>query len=81
MTKDVKYFCPTGYDNGIFQAVATLLHDKVEQAKRAGPKNAKTVNAIDHESFINFFNIPEQMYDAAMSQITGKATLEISENS
>ena len=74
LTKDMKYFCPRGYDNSIFQAVAILLHDKVEQAKKAGPENTKMVNVVECESFINFFNIPEQMYDTAMEQITGEAT-------
>ena len=81
LTKDVKYFCPRGYDNGIFQAVATILHDKVEQAKKAGPENAKMVNVVECESFIKFFNIPEQMYDVVMAQITGEATPKISGNS
>ena len=35
VTKDVKYFCPTGFDEGIFNAVTKLLHEKVEQAKRS----------------------------------------------
>ena len=30
LTKDVKYFCPTGYDDGIFQTVVTLLHEKIQ---------------------------------------------------
>ena len=34
VTKDVKYFCPTGFDEGIFNALTKLLHEKVEQAKR-----------------------------------------------
>ena len=46
VTKDVKYFCPTGYDNeGIFSAVTKLLSEKIEQAKQSGDANAKTVNA------------------------------------
>ena len=36
VTKNVKYFCPTGFDKGIFNAVTKLLHEKVEQAKRMG---------------------------------------------
>ena len=27
VTKDVKYFCPTGFDEGIFNAVTKLLHE------------------------------------------------------
>ena len=30
VTKDVKYFCPTGYDEGIFSAVTKLLSEKIE---------------------------------------------------
>ena len=30
VTKDVKYFCPTGFDEGIFNVVTKLLHKKVE---------------------------------------------------
>ena len=55
ITKDVKYFCPTGFDKGIFNAVTKLLHKKVEQAKRSGSDNAKTVNAIEHDNFCNLF--------------------------
>ena len=48
VTKDVKYFCPTGFDEGIFNAVTKLLHKKVEQAKRSGSNNTKMVNAVEH---------------------------------
>ena len=74
----MKYFCPTGFDEGIFNVVTKLLHEKVEQAKRSGSDNAKTVNAIEHESFCNFFKIPEQLYDAAFTQVIGESTPEIS---
>ena len=47
VTKDVKYFCPTGYDKGIYNAVTKLLHEKVEQAKRSGTNNDKTVNTVE----------------------------------
>ena len=33
VTKDVKYFCPTGYDVGIFSAVTKLLSEKIETGK------------------------------------------------
>ena len=36
-----------------------LLHEKVEQAKRSGSDNAKTINAIECDNFCNFFKIPE----------------------
>ena len=60
VTKDVKYFCPTGFDEGIFNAVTKLFHERVEQAKRSGA-DVKTVNAVERESFINIFKIPEQI--------------------
>ena len=80
VTKDVKYFCPTGFDEGIFNAVTKLLHEKVEQAKRSGSNNTKMVNAVEHENFINFFKIPEQLYDAAYTQVIRENTPEISGN-
>ena len=78
VTKDVKYFCPTGNDEGIFSAVTKLLSEKIEQAKWSGDANAKTVNAIEHESFCNFFKIAEQLYDAAFTQVVGESTPKIS---
>ena len=74
ITKDVKYFCPTGFNEGIFNAVTKLLHKKVEQAKRSGSDNAKTINAIECDNFCNFFKIPEQLYDAAFTQVISEAT-------
>ena len=73
----MKYFCPTGFDEGVFNAVTKLFHEKVEQAKRSGSENAKTVTAIEHESFCNFFKIPEQLYDAAFTQVVGESTPKI----
>ena len=54
-----------------------LLHKKVEQAKRPGSDNAKTINTIECENFCNFFKIPEQLYDAAFIKVVGKLTPEI----
>ena len=34
---------------------------RVEQAKRSGA-DVKTMNAVERESFINIFKIPEQLY-------------------
>ena len=77
VTKDVKYFCPTGFDEGIFNAVTKLLHEKIEQAKRSGSGNTKTINTIEHENFCNFFKIPEQLYNAAFTQVISESTPEI----
>ena len=77
ITKDVKYFCPTGYYEGIFNAVRKLLSEKIEQAKWSGSSDAKTINAIECENFCNFFKILEQLYDAAFTQLVGKSTPEI----
>ena len=71
VAKDVKYFCPTGYDEGIFSAVTNLLSEKIKQVKPSGDANAKTVNTIECENFCNFFKIPEQLYDAAFTQVGG----------
>ena len=79
VTKDVKYFCPTGFNEGIFNAVTKLLHEKVEQAKRSGSNNAKTINAIECEHFCNFFKIPEQLYDTAFIQVISELTPKILE--
>ena len=76
----MKYFCPTGFDEGIFNAVTKLLHEKVEQAKRSGSDNTKMGNAMECENFINFFKIPEQLYDAAYTQVTSENTPKISGN-
>ena len=77
VTKDVKYFCLTGFDEGIFNAMTKLLQEKVEQAKRSGSDNIKTVNAVEHENFINFFKIPEQLYGAVYTQVIREAVPEI----
>ena len=76
ITKDVKYFCPPGYDEVIFQAVTTLLHDKIEQAKEAGPDNTKSIIAIERDNFINFLNILQKLFDAAMTQVSREAPPE-----
>ena len=51
-----------------------LLHEKVEQVKRSGSDSAKTINTIEHDNFCNFFKIPEQLYDAAFTQVISEAT-------
>ena len=67
ITNNIKYFCPTGFDEGIFNVLTKLLNEKVEQAKRLGSDSTKTVNAIECDNFCNFFKIPEQLYDAAFT--------------
>ena len=76
VTKYVKYFCPTGFDEGTFNVVTKLLHKKVEQAKRTGA-DIKSINAVECESFINIFKVPEQLYDAAYTQVIGETTPDI----
>ena len=46
-SKDVKYFCPAVFDESVFAAICKLLQEKVEQAKKAGVGNAKTINSIN----------------------------------
>ena len=54
-----------------------LLHEKVEQAKRSGSDNAKTINAIERDNFCNFFQIPEHLCDAVFTQLISESTPEI----
>ena len=77
VTKDMKYFCPTGYHEGIFSAVTKLLSEKTKQAKWSGDANAKTINAIECEYFCSFFKIPEELYDGAFTQVFGELTPKI----
>ena len=39
ISKDVKYFCPTGYDGQIFGAVTKLLEEKIKQVNDPNAKN------------------------------------------
>ena len=70
----MKYFCPTDYDEGIFNAVTQLLSEKIEQAKCLGFSDAKTINTIECENFCNFFKIPEQLYNAVLTQVVREST-------
>ena len=72
-SKDVKFFYPAGFYKSIFAAVCKLLQEKVEQAKKAGADNAKTINAAEKDKFTKFFNIPENVCDEAITQIDGEA--------
>ena len=51
-----------------------------ERIKKYGSSDAKTINAIEHESFCNFFKIPEQLYDAAFTQVVRESTPKMSGN-
>ena len=51
-SKDIKYFCPAVFDESIFAAICKLLQEKVEQVKKAGADNAKTINAIEKDDFV-----------------------------
>ena len=75
-SKDVKFFCPAGFDKSIFAAVCKLLQEKVEQVKKAESDNAKTINAMEKDNFMSFFNIPEHVYDAAISQVSSETPLK-----
>ena len=54
-------------------AVCKLLQEKVTQAKKAGADNAKMINAIEKDNFTKFFNIPDNVYDVAITQINSEA--------
>ena len=71
-------FVLQGMTGQIFGAVTKLLEEKIIQAKWACNPNTKMINAIEHESFCNVFRIPEQLYDAAFTQLVGEATSKIS---
>ena len=43
------------------------------QAKKAGADNAKMINAIEKDNFTKFFNIPDNVYDVAITQINSEA--------
>ena len=52
-----------------------LLNEKIEQTKRSGSdSDTKTINTIECDNFCNFFKIPEQLYDAAFTQVISEAT-------
>ena len=74
LLKTLNIFAPQVLMRVYFNAVTKLLHEKVEQAKRSGSDNTKTINAIECDNFYNFFKIPEQLYDAAFMQVVGEAT-------
>ena len=46
--KDVKYFCPTGYDNEIFGAVNKLLSEKIEEAKCFSKSQSNCMTQLSH---------------------------------
>ena len=77
VSKDVKYFFPTGYNGQIFSAVTKLLEEKIKQVKRACDPNTKTINAIECESFCNIFRILEQLYNATFMQVVGETNPKI----
>ena len=84
-SKDIKFFCPAGLDESIFAAVCKLLQEKVGQVKKAGADNTKTIPRqsmlLRKDDFIHFFNIPENIYDAAICQINGEVPPKIMGNS
>ena len=51
---------------------------RLSKQRGSGSDNAKAVNTIECENFCNFFKIPEQLYDAAFTQVIGESTPKIS---
>ena len=42
--------------------------------KKAGSESAKTINAIEKDNLLSFFNILEHVYDVALSQVSSEVS-------
>ena len=49
-----------------------MIQEKVDSARQSGITNFKSVNAVKKDNFICIFNLPEDVYDSAWAQATGK---------
>ena len=72
LTKDVKFHCPAGFDENIFACACKMIQEKVNSARQAGVTDIKTINAVEKDNFMRVFNFPEDVYDSAWAQATGK---------
>ena len=72
LKKDVKFHCPAGFDENIFACACRMIQEKVDNARKAGVTDIKTVNAVKKDNFMHVFNFPEDMYDSAWAQATGE---------
>ena len=49
-----------------------MIQEKVNSAKQSGITDIKTVNAVEKDNFMHFFNFPEDVYDSAWAQARGE---------
>ena len=75
LTKDVKFCCPTGFDENIFACVCRMIQEKVDSARQAGITGIKTINTVEKDNFMRVFNFPEDVYDSAWAQAQERRTL------
>ena len=80
LTRNVKFHCPAGFDKNIFACACRMIQDKVNSARQAGVTDIKSVNAVKKDNFMCVFNFPEDVYDSAWAQVTGKDTWFIREH-
>ena len=71
LTKDVKFCCPAGFNENIFNCACRMIHEKVNSARKSGITDIKTVNAVKKDNFMHIFNFPD-VYDSAWAQATGE---------
>ena len=72
LTKDIKFHCPTGFDENIFACTCRMIQEKVDSARQLGITDIKSVNAIEKENFMHVFNFPEDVYDSPLAQARGE---------
>ena len=80
LTKDVKFFCPAGFDENIFTCTCKMIQEKVDSARQSGITDIKTVNAVEKDNFMCIFNFPEDVCDSAWAQAIGEEDPESSGN-
>ena len=72
LTKDVKFHFPVGFNENIFACACRMIQEKVDSARQTGVTDIKLVNAVKKDNFMCVFNFPEDVYDSAWAQATGK---------
>ena len=72
LTNGIKFYCPAGFDENVFTCACKMIQEKVNNAKRLGITDIKSVNAVEKDNFMCVFNFPEDVYDSAWAQATGE---------
>ena len=49
-----------------------MIQEKVDSARQAGLTDIKSVSAVKKDNFMCVFNFPEDVYDSALTQVTGE---------